>query len=93
VGVNDFIAEEEPINILLIDESVTGRQIQKLRRIRETRDNGEVRRALVSLHKTALDGGVNMMPYIIDCVRGYATLGEICDELRSIYGIYEEPSF
>jgi methylmalonyl-CoA mutase N-terminal domain/subunit len=94
VGVNDFVMEDEPpIDILLIDESVTGRQIDQLRKLRETRDNGRVRATLEALRKAAAGGGVNMMPSILDCVRAYATLGEICDELRGVYGIYEEPIF
>ena len=97
VGVNEFVLEQEPpIDILLIDESVTQRQIEQLRKVRETRDNGRVRTALEALGKGAresLTGRVNMMPFILDCVRAYATLGEICDELRAVYGAYEEPTF
>jgi methylmalonyl-CoA mutase N-terminal domain/subunit len=97
VGVNEFVLEQEPpIDILLIDESVTPRQIEHLREIRERRDNGQVRTTLEALGKGAresLTDGVNMMPFILDCVRAYATLGEICDELRVVYGTYEEPAF
>src|SRR5262245_39941856 len=94
VGVNDYVMENEsPLDILLIDESVAERQIQQLRRVKETRDNGRVRTTLETLRKAAAANSDNMMPYILDCVRAYATLGEICDELRSVYGVYEEPSF
>jgi methylmalonyl-CoA mutase N-terminal domain/subunit len=94
VGVNDFVMENEPpIDILLIDESVTDRQIQQLRRLRESRDNGRVRDTLKLLTDAAAADRDNMMPHILDCVRAYATLGEICDELRSVYGVYEEPTF
>jgi methylmalonyl-CoA mutase, N-terminal domain len=94
VGVNDFVMEEEPpIDILLIDESAAERQVAQLRKLRETRDNEKVRSSLGQLRKVATDGTVNMMPSILDCVRAYATLGEICDELRSVYGTYEEPIF
>jgi methylmalonyl-CoA mutase N-terminal domain/subunit len=94
VGVNDFVMEEEPpIDILLIDESAAERQVAQLRKLRETRDNEKVRSSLGQLRKAATDGTVNMMPSILDCVRAYATLGEICDELRSVYGTYEEPIF
>src|SRR5262249_44280618 len=82
VGVNDFVVENEPpIEILLIDESVEEQQIQRLRNLRETRDNGRVRSSLNALSEAAAKQSVNMMPYILDCVRAYATLGEICDEL------------
>jgi methylmalonyl-CoA mutase N-terminal domain/subunit len=94
VGVNDFVMEgEPPIDILLIDESVSDRQIAQLRKLRETRDNARVRASLDALRKAAADGGANMMPAILDCVRAYSTLGEICDELRGVYGVYEEPLF
>jgi methylmalonyl-CoA mutase N-terminal domain/subunit len=94
VGVNEFVMENEPpIEILLIDESVAGRQIERLRNLRETRDNSKVRTALTALRDAAASGNLNMMPFILDCVRAYATLGEMCDELRSVYGVYEEPAF
>jgi methylmalonyl-CoA mutase N-terminal domain/subunit len=94
VGVNDFVVENEPpIDILLIDESVGEQQINRLRRLRETRDNGRVRDTLSSLRNAATGNQANMMPFILECVRAYATLGEICDELRGVYGVYEEPTF
>jgi methylmalonyl-CoA mutase, N-terminal domain len=94
VGVNDFVLDEEPpIDILLIDESVADRQIASVRRVRETRDSGKVRQCLDALQLAASAGNVNMMPYILDSVRAYTTLGEICDALRSVYGVYEEPTF
>jgi methylmalonyl-CoA mutase N-terminal domain/subunit len=94
VGVNDFMVENEPpIDILLIDDSVAEQQIERLRQLRETRDNGRVRDVLNRLREAAVKNDSNMMPYILDCVRAYATLGEICDELRTVYGMYEEPAF
>ena len=94
VGVNDFVMENEPpIDILLIGEGVEQTQIEKLRNLRNTRDNARVRATLNALRDAAAANSLNMMPYILDCVRAYATLGEICDELRSVYGVYEEPTF
>ena len=94
VGVNEFVMEDEPpIEILLIDESVARRQTDQLRKLRQTRDNGRVRTTLAALRDAAAKNNGNLMPYILDCVRAYATLGEICDELRSVYGVYEEPLF
>jgi methylmalonyl-CoA mutase N-terminal domain/subunit len=94
VGVNEFVMEQEPpIDILLIDESVAQRQVDQLRKLRANRDNERVRSTLAELKKAATDGTVNMMPSILDCVRAYVTLGEICDELRAVYGTYEEPIF
>jgi methylmalonyl-CoA mutase N-terminal domain/subunit len=94
VGVNEFVmADEPPIDILRIDESVTKRQVEQLQTLRQTRDNGRVRATLEALREAAAGNSVNMMPYILDCVRAYATLGEICDALRSVYGVHEEPIF
>ncbi|HYR86685.1 MAG TPA: methylmalonyl-CoA mutase family protein [Terriglobia bacterium] len=94
VGVNEFVMDEEPpIDILLIDESVPRRQVEQLRKLRETRDNERVRQTLEALREAAATHNVNMMPSILDCVRAYTTLGEICATLRSVYGVYEEPIF
>jgi methylmalonyl-CoA mutase N-terminal domain/subunit len=94
VGVNEFVMENEPpIDILLIDENVAGQQIQRLQRLRATRDNARVRATLQNLRDAAAADQLNLMPCILDCVRAYATLGEICDELRAVYGTYEEPAF
>ena len=94
VGVNEFVMDDEPpIEILLIDESVAERQVEQLRKLRETRDNGRVRATLEALSRSATASTGNMIPSILDCVRAYATLGEICDVLRGIYGVYEEPAF
>ncbi|HLJ28758.1 MAG TPA: methylmalonyl-CoA mutase family protein [Candidatus Angelobacter sp.] len=102
VGVNDFAIEERPPETLYIDESVGQRQSQKLKALRARRSSDEVRRCLEALKKAAAQepvvpqGGrvsdANTMPYIIDCVRAYATVGEICDALREVYGTYEEVS-
>jgi methylmalonyl-CoA mutase N-terminal domain/subunit len=94
VGVNEFAMENEPpIDVLFIDDSVGERQIERLRNLRATRDNGRVRATLTALREAASANNLNMMPVILDCVRAYATLGEICNELRGVYGVYEEPSF
>ncbi len=94
VGMNEFVmSEEPPIDILLIDDSVAEHQTKQLRTLRETRDNERVRATLERLRKTAVANNINMMPGILDCVRCYCTLGEICDVLRDVYGLYEEPAF
>jgi len=102
VGVNEFQIEEQPPNILYIDEAVARQQSAKLKALRERRSGEEVRRRLDALKKAASQeakGGANgkvstanTMPYIIDAVRAYATVGEICDALRQVYGIYTEVS-
>ena len=89
VGVNDFVTKENPIETLQIDESVAQGQTERLRKLRADRSGAEVDRRLKALRKAA-EGDENMMPYIYDAVKAYATLGEICDALRDVFGIYEE---
>jgi methylmalonyl-CoA mutase N-terminal domain/subunit len=93
VGVNDFVTEEErPITLLVIDENVARLQRQKLAELRERRDNLRVQAALEALGSAA-STDANLMPYIVEAVRAYATLGEMCDVLRRVFGTYEEPAF
>jgi methylmalonyl-CoA mutase N-terminal domain/subunit len=93
VGVNAFqMEEEDPYDILYIDESVTGEQIASLQRIRATRDNAKVQDALQALRNAAADPSANTMPLIIDAVKTYATVGEISDALRDVFGTYQEPA-
>jgi methylmalonyl-CoA mutase, N-terminal domain len=102
VGVNEFTVEEEPPQILYIDETVARQQSTKLKALRTRRSNEEVHRALDSLKRAAAgdpkadsNGNVssaNTMPHIVAAVRAYATVGEICDALRQVYGTYTEAS-
>jgi methylmalonyl-CoA mutase, N-terminal domain len=90
VGVNDFVQEDEaPIPILYIDDSTATRQLARLEELRRTRDNAHVRRALDTLKEAARGTGNTMYP-LMDCVRAYATVGEMCDALREVWGEYEE---
>jgi methylmalonyl-CoA mutase N-terminal domain/subunit len=90
VGVNEFVTDEdEPIGTLYIDETTAERQLAKLNRLRQTRDNGRVRAALDAL-KEGARGSVNTMPLLVEAVREYATIGEMCDALRDVWGEYEE---
>ncbi|MEM3010742.1 MAG: methylmalonyl-CoA mutase family protein [Candidatus Bathyarchaeia archaeon] len=91
VGVNDYTIEEEevPIPLLRIDPKVEEEQIKRLQKLRRERDNRKVRQILDELHDAA-EKDVNLMPIIIEAVKSYATLGEICDVLRSVYGEYKE---
>jgi methylmalonyl-CoA mutase N-terminal domain/subunit len=89
VGVNDFIAEEKPIDTLQIDETVAHRQGARLRKLRSDRSQAEVDRRLLALRKAA-EGSDNLMPYLYEAVKAYATLGEVCDAMREVFGIYEE---
>ena len=72
-----------------IDETVAHRQAERLSKLRADRSNDEVARRLATLRK-ATQGKDNLMPYIFDAVKAYATLGEICDAMRDTFGTYEE---
>jgi len=89
VGVNDFVTQEKPLDTLQIDETVAQRQAERLSKLRAERSSDEVARRLGSLRKAA-HGSENLMPYIFDAVKAYATLGEICDAMREVFGTYEE---
>ena len=90
VGVNKFqIKEGTPKGLLRVDPEVGRRQVEKLRELRESRDNQKVKESLGALEKAAKTD-INLMPYILDCVKSYVTLGEICDVLRNEFGEYRE---
>ena len=90
VGLNRFqVAEEEkPTGLLKVDPAVGEKQVARLNELKSTRDNEAVRQALAEL-KTAAEGTVNLMPPILKAVKALATLGEICDTLRDVFGEYE----
>ncbi len=90
VGVNEYVSEDdEPIGTLYIDESAAERQLARLNELRKSRDNARVSAALDAL-KQGARGAANTMPLLIECVRAYATVGEMCDALRQVWGEYEE---
>ena len=90
IGVNEHVVDEAPnIPILEMDEAGERKQMERLNQLRRERDNRETSRTLKEL-KRAAQGTDNLMPYIMDAVRSYATLGEICGELREVFGEYEE---
>jgi methylmalonyl-CoA mutase N-terminal domain/subunit len=91
VGVNAFAGEQTVPEILAIDSTAHERQVEKLRRLRVRRDSGKAEAALDALERAAR-GTDNLMPPILECVRAYATVGEICHRLRAVFGIYEESS-
>lgn len=90
VGVNAFEMEHEPIPILVVDPAVARHQLKRLREVKRTRNKLTVKTALSGLKKAAQDDA-NLMPFILNCVRAYATVGEIMDALKEVYGVYEEP--
>src|SRR3954464_6937893 len=90
VGVNGFVQENEPpIEILYIDESASDKQLAKLENLKKSRNQEAVKRSLDAL-RTAAGTTENLMPRILDAVRAYATVGEMCDALREVWGEYEE---
>ena len=90
VGVNELAAAaESPIAILYIDDSAGERQLAKLDALKQTRDTDAVTRSLDGL-RAAARTTENVMPRILDAVRAYATVGEMCDALRDVWGEYEE---
>ena len=90
VGVNDFVQDEVgSVDVLYIDEKAAERQIDGLERVKAMRDAGRVERTLDSL-RGAARGTDNLMPPILEAVRAYATVGEMCDVLREVWGEYEE---
>ena len=90
VGVNKFQIEEKPVEGLLrIDNSVRELQKKKLADLRAKRDNAAVEKALSALEAACADENVNLMPLILDAVKTYATLGEICGVMRKVFGEYQ----
>jgi methylmalonyl-CoA mutase N-terminal domain/subunit len=91
VGVSDYLTDE-PLTIPLLEMDREGerRQIERLKRVRRERDNRVVRERLAALERAAR-GSENLMPNILDAVRAYATLGEICGVFREVFGEYREP--
>ncbi|TDY60464.1 methylmalonyl-CoA mutase [Aminivibrio pyruvatiphilus] len=92
VGVNKFQVREDngEMNLLTVDASVGERQIAKLHKLKESRDNLAVKNALDDIRRAAADDSTNLMPLIINAVRSYATEGEICGVLRNVFGEYTE---
>ncbi|MCL6621686.1 MAG: methylmalonyl-CoA mutase family protein [Syntrophobacterales bacterium] len=90
VGLNKFQVKEEekPADLLKVDPAVADRQIARLKELKASRDNAAVQRALAEL-KAAAEGDANLMPPILAAVKSLATLGEICDTLRAVFGEYQ----
>jgi methylmalonyl-CoA mutase N-terminal domain/subunit len=90
VGVNEFVeGTETPIGTLYIDGTAGDTQLKRLAELKATRDRAAVQRSLEKL-KAGAAGDANTMPLILDAVRAYATVGEMCDALRDVWGEYEE---
>jgi methylmalonyl-CoA mutase N-terminal domain/subunit len=92
VGVNDFVVQEElKVPLLRVDEAGAQRQIARLQKIRRERDGAQVGACLDAIRDAAKKERANLMPPFIAAVNAYATLGEIMDVLRKVWGEYKEP--
>jgi methylmalonyl-CoA mutase N-terminal domain/subunit len=93
VGVNDFTGKEEaPMKILQVDRSVERKLVEGLREIKRQRNKIRVDETLTKIRKAAETENTNLMPFILEAVKEYATLGEICGILREVFGEYRPPS-
>jgi methylmalonyl-CoA mutase N-terminal domain/subunit len=91
VGVNRFQdLDEQPLEILKIDQSLEDKQVERVRALRGRRDAAAAEQALGRLRHDAAQEDVNLMPAIIDASRAYVTMGEMCDALREVWGTWRE---
>lgn len=93
VGVNDFVSDEKvSIKLLQIDPAIEKKLVKQLKRIKRERNKEKVNEALSKLREAAEKENVNLVPFIFEAVREYATLGEVCGTLREVFGEYKPPS-
>jgi methylmalonyl-CoA mutase N-terminal domain/subunit len=91
VGVNRYeLDDEPPIEILRIDPTLEGKQVERVNALRARRDSAAVERALARLKEDAAHNDRNLMPPIVDAARAYVTMGEMCDALREVWGVWRE---
>jgi methylmalonyl-CoA mutase N-terminal domain/subunit len=91
VGVNRYELEEEPpLEILRIDPALEQKQIERVQALRSRRDSATVEAALATLKEAASREDVNLMPPILEASRAYVTMGEMCDALRDVWGVWRE---
>jgi methylmalonyl-CoA mutase N-terminal domain/subunit len=90
IGVNKYVTDHPPIETWRMDPVIEERQLKRLREVKESRENGAVKAHLDAIRRAA-QGDENLMPFIIDAVRSYATLQEICDIFREVFGTYQDP--
>ena len=91
VGVNRYVlADEQPIPLLKIDPALEQKQIDRLAAVKGGRDSQVVESRLATLKDAAAKEGVNLMPPIVEAARDYVTLGEMCDALREVWGVWRE---
>jgi methylmalonyl-CoA mutase N-terminal domain/subunit len=93
VGVNDFVSDEKvSMTLLQIDPAIEKKLVKQLKRIKRERNKEKVNEALSKLREAAEKENVNLVPFILEAVKEYATLGEVCGTLREVFGEYKPPS-
>lgn len=92
VGVNDFIGEKVPIKTLQMDPAVEKKLVEQLSEMKQQRNQTKVKETLGKLRSAAERENTSLMPFILQAVKEYATLGEVCDTLREVFGEYRPPS-
>jgi methylmalonyl-CoA mutase N-terminal domain/subunit len=92
VGVNKYATEHSPIMIWRMKPEIEERQLRRLREVKQVRNNSKVKECLYRIREASQDGE-NLMPYLIDAVREYATIQEICDIWRNVFGQYSDPGY
>jgi methylmalonyl-CoA mutase N-terminal domain/subunit len=93
VGVNDFVSDEKvSMKLLQIDPAIEKKLVKQLKRIKRERNKEKVNEALSKLREAAEKENVNLVPFILEAVKEYATLGEVCCTLREVFGEYKPPS-
>jgi methylmalonyl-CoA mutase N-terminal domain/subunit len=89
VGVNEFVTEDVPIKILRIDPEIEKKLVERLDQVKRQRIQAKTAEARDKLRRAAEDESINVMPFILQAVKEHATLGEICDTLREVFGEYK----
>jgi methylmalonyl-CoA mutase N-terminal domain/subunit len=92
VGLNKYATEHAPIPLWRMKPEIEERQLRRLREVKQMRNNSKVKECLSQIRKASQDGK-NLMPYLIDAVREYATIQEICDVWRDVFGRYSDPGY
>jgi methylmalonyl-CoA mutase N-terminal domain/subunit len=91
VGVNRYqLEDEQPLEILRIDPKLEQEQVERVQALRTRREPAEVERTLGELKRAAAQDGANLMPPILEASRAYVTMGEMCDALREVWGVWRE---
>jgi methylmalonyl-CoA mutase N-terminal domain/subunit len=91
VGVNRYVQhDEQPLEILRVDPALETEQVERVRALRGRRDSAAVESSLAALKEAAAREDVNLMPLIVDASRAYVTMGEMCDALRGVWGVWRE---